>query len=139
MRALRALKLEGRDLEGKASPGALYCGNLSLALVLNRRHFPAALGYFAAMEYLVPHRFEHVPAAWRRNALRPEDIEYHRLHISVDVIHSRGRLDNVIKPLVAEKPHTATGIVRGVLYRLNSSARYLDALIPLVRDASRTG
>lgn len=138
MRALRALNLEGQDLEQSASLGSFYCGNLSLALVLNRKLFPAALGYFAAMEYLVPHRFEHVLAAWQRNALPPDDIEYHRLHIEIDVIHSRGWLDNVIKPLVEAEPSKAKEIVRGVFYRLNSSARYLDALIPLVRDASRS-
>ena len=138
MRALRALNLEGQDLEKKASLGSLYCGNLSLALVLNRKLFLAGLGYFAAMEYLVPHRFEHVLAAWERNALPPDDIEYHRLHITIDVLHARGWFDNVIEPLLKDEPRKAKEVVRGALYRLNSSARYLDALIPLIRDASQT-
>jgi pyrroloquinoline quinone (PQQ) biosynthesis protein C len=136
MRAVRALKLEGEDLEKKASLGSLYCGNLSLALSLNRRYFSAATGYFAAMEYLVPHRFEHVLKAWERNGLQATDIEYHRLHIVIDVEHSRGWLDNVIKPLVKNDYRKSREVLRGVLFRLNSSARYLDALIQLMKPAS---
>lgn len=137
MRAVRALGLGEAELEAEASLWSLYCGNLSLALALNRKHFAAALGYFAAMEYLVPHRFEHVLAAWSRNGLRAEDIEYHRLHIEIDVIHARGWLDNVIKPLVADDPRKAADVTRGVFYRLNSSASYLDALTPMLKAGPR--
>jgi pyrroloquinoline quinone (PQQ) biosynthesis protein C len=138
MRAVRALGLGETELEEKASLESLYCGNLSLCLALNRKYFSAALGYFAAMEYLVPHRFEHVLTAWERNGLRAEDIEYHRLHIAIDVTHSRGWLDNVIKPLVAGDPRKALDVTRGVLYRLNSSVRYLDALTPMLKADSKT-
>lgn len=133
MRAVRALGLGEAELEDEASLWSLYCGNLSLALALNRKHFAAALGYFAAMEYLVPHRFEHVLAAWARNGLRPEDIEYHRLHIVVDVAHARGWLDNVIRPLVTDDPRAAAEVTRGIFYRLNSSVSYLDALTPMLK------
>lgn len=108
---------------------ALVCGNLSLMLSLRRKYFYKAIGYFAATEFMTPRRFKNVIAAWQRNGLDSSGAEYHKEHIKIDAIHAKDWLTKVIAPVIDKNPDTAFEITRGVLYRLNTSARYLDMLM----------
>ena len=63
--------------------------------------------------------------AWERLGLPEVGVVYHRLHITVDSQHAAGLFHNVVKP-AADNPRMRAGIARGTLWRLNSSARYLD-------------
>lgn len=111
------------------TPEALICGNLSLMLSLRRKHFYKAIGYFAATEYMTPRRFKNVLTAWQRNGLKLSDAEYHKEHIRIDAIHANDWFKNVLSPVIEKNPDTAFEITRGVLYRLNTSKRYLDMLL----------
>jgi pyrroloquinoline quinone (PQQ) biosynthesis protein C len=104
-------------------------GNLSACLALSRRHYYKAIGYFGVTEYLAPRRFKNLVAAWRRNGLTENGIKYHDLHIKIDSGHARGWFENVIKPLIDKDARLGREIALGALIRLNSSERYLDALL----------
>jgi len=108
---------------------ARAAGNLSACMALVRRHRYKALGYFGVTEYLTPRRFKHVVAAWKRNELPPAGIEYHQAHIEIDAQHAHGWMQNVIAPMIEEQPSAGREIAMGALIRLNSSQRYLDAIL----------
>lgn len=109
---------------------AKLCGNLSAALALSRRHYYKAVGYFGVTEYLAPRRFRSLITAWRRLGLSEDGAHYHDLHINVDAGHAAGWFRNVVKPAVDHNPQVGHEIALGALLRLNTSERYLDALLP---------
>ncbi|MCY9786124.1 iron-containing redox enzyme family protein [Nocardiopsis sp. EMB25] len=115
---------------------AKVCGNLSSALALSRRHYYKAAGYFGATEYLVPRRFEYLTRAWKELGLPPEGVEYHLLHMEIDVEHGESWFNEVIGPVVERDPRLGREIALGAVLRLNTSARYLDAIVDHCR-ASR--
>lgn len=108
---------------------ALICGNLSACLALSRRHYFRAVGHFAVTEFLFPRRCSQFAAAWDRNGLSAEGSRYHHEHIGIDARHASGFFRNVISPAVDGDPRAAKDILWGALARLNSSQRYLDALL----------
>lgn len=108
---------------------AKLCGNLSAALALSRRHYYKAIGYFGVTEYLAPRRFRCLVAAWKRLELPPDGISYHEIHIEIDAGHAVGWLKNVIEPAIDRDPDVGYDIAVGTIVRLNTSARYLDALL----------
>ncbi len=113
------------EMEKVLSANALLNGNLAVLLCRYRSFYPEAIGFLGMTEWLVPDRFVHVVKAWERLGLPDIGITYHRLHISVDSRHAAGWFHNVVIP-AAESPAMRRGIARGALWRLNSSARYLD-------------
>lgn len=115
---------------------ALICGNLSACLSLSRRHYYRAVGHFAVTEFLFPRRCAQFASAWSRNGLSATGSRYHREHIAIDARHASGFFRNVISPAVDADPRVAKDIVWGALARLNSSQRYLDALLPHLDGAS---
>jgi hypothetical protein len=125
--ALIDIGVDEKYIASNISLASKMSGNLSSALCLKRRHFHKAIGYFGVTEYMAPHRFMCVVESWRRNRLPPAGIIYHDLHIGVDAGHALGWLHNVVAPLVDADPIAAKELARGVLYRLNSSVRYLGA------------
>lgn len=127
-RALRALDVTDEDISNEICFESIRSGNLSSALCLNRKHIYKAIGYFGVTEYLAPRRFKHVIEAWKRNSLPPAGIIYHDLHVVVDVGHTNGWLNNVIKPLCQQSNAIANEIFIGAAIRLNTSADYLDSL-----------
>ncbi|WP_082598498.1 MULTISPECIES: iron-containing redox enzyme family protein [unclassified Kitasatospora] len=113
------------ELEGGLTAEALLSGNLAVLCCRYRSLFPEAVGFLAMTEWLVPDRFSQVLHAWRRLDLPPAAIVYHDLHIGVDAHHASGWFANVVKPAAADSA-TRRAMTRGALWRLNSSARYLD-------------
>lgn len=110
-------------------PEALMSGNLSACLVMDRRHYFRAVGYFGVTEYMAPKRFKQLLVAWKRNNLKESFAEYHKLHITIDAIHGNDWLNKVIAPIIDSTPDKGKEIAEGALLRMESSNDYLDALI----------
>ena len=104
-------------------------GNLSAGVCFEREHFYKAIGYFGVSEYLAPSRFKKILRGFKRLGFSNRANIYHDLHITVDTGHAQGWFNNVISPLVDESAAAAQEIARGAFYRLNNSARYLDAAL----------
>ncbi|MFC8450812.1 iron-containing redox enzyme family protein [Kitasatospora sp. NPDC057223] len=124
-RIIDSFGITDAELTGGLSAEALLSGNLAVLCCRYRHLFPEAVGFLAMTEWLVPDRFSQVLHAWRRLALPDPAIVYHELHIGVDAHHASGWFANVVKPAAAD-PTARRGMTRGALWRLNSSARYLD-------------
>jgi hypothetical protein len=127
--ALAELDVTDKYIEDNYLFEAKVCGNLSAALALARRHYYKAIGYFGVTEYLAPRRFRYLVAAWRRLGLSQKGSHYHELHVGVDARHAAGWFRNVIHPAVDRDPRVGRDIAIGALLRLNTSQRYLDALL----------
>ncbi|AOE82956.1 iron-containing redox enzyme family protein [Pseudomonas sp. TCU-HL1] len=125
---LEAVGATPHDFSRNMLTNSIASGNLSACLVLSRRHFYKAVGYFGVTEYLAPRRFKHVIKAWKRNNLPVDGAKYHNLHIYIDTEHANGWFNNVVAPLVEQDPRIGEEIAKGALMRINSSARYLDEL-----------
>jgi hypothetical protein len=136
-KALAALEVDEGYIKDNLLLEAKLCGNLSAALSLSRRHYFKAIGYFGVTEYLAPRRFRSLITAWRRLGLPPEGIRYHDLHVEVDAGHAAGWFKNIIEPAVDRDPRVGRDIAIGTVIRLNTSERYLDALLART-DGSRT-
>ncbi|MEI2778368.1 MAG: iron-containing redox enzyme family protein [Tetrasphaera sp.] len=131
-RALDTLAISDVEMREEMSAEGLLSGNLAMLLSRYRETFPEAVGFLAVTEWLVPDRFSNVLAGWRRLGLDPAGIEYHDGHIAIDARHASGWFTNVVKPGTASAPFRR-GVTRGALWRLNSSARYLDANLARAR------
>jgi hypothetical protein len=117
------------DLDNGLTANALLSGNLAVITSRYRHLYPEAVGFLGMTEWLVPDRFVQVVHGWERLGLPDVGIVYHRLHITVDAQHAAGWYHNVVIP-AAESEFMRRGIARGTLWRLNSSARYLDDRMP---------
>ncbi|HYC90090.1 MAG TPA: iron-containing redox enzyme family protein [Thermoanaerobaculia bacterium] len=132
--ALETLGIGEETIRTNLSLDAVACGNLSTTLAVHRYHFYRAIGYFGVTELMVPFRFGHVIHAWRRNGLDEEGITYHILHHQLDAEHGDDWVRNVIAPIIDANPRRAAQITQGIFLRLNSSQRYLDAMLAKFRQ-----
>jgi hypothetical protein len=103
---------------------ALAVGNLLVALATERRYAYHSVGALGAIELTAPWRAAHVNAALKRLGI-PER-HYYALHATLDVKHSRAWNDEVLAPLVAERPEVARAIAEGALMRLAAGARSFE-------------
>lgn len=131
-RIFEVFDITTEELERSLTANALLSGNLAVMLCRYRRFYPEAVGFLGMTEWLVPERFTQVLHAWDRLGLPPDGIVYHRLHVTIDSQHAAGWFHNVVLP-AAEDPRMRDGMARGTLWRLNSSARYLDERTPADR------
>jgi hypothetical protein len=113
------------ELDRVLTANALLSGNLAVLLCRYRRYYPEAVGFLGMTEWLVPDRFKSVVSAWERLGLPDVGIVYHRLHITIDSVHAAGWFHNIVAPSAGSEV-MRRGIARGAIWRLNSSARYLD-------------
>ena len=127
--ALRCLNVDPSYIQEHMLIEARISGNLSMGLALNKRHQFKAIGYFGVTEYITPARFKNLVKAWQRNGLPEEGITYHNLHVTIDTIHGNSWFNNVIAPTIDHTPALGKEIALGALVRLNSSTRYLDAML----------
>ncbi len=116
------------ELDRVLTAEALLSGNLAVLLCRYRQFYPEAVGFLGMLEWLVPDRFKSVVSAWERLGLPDAGIVYHRLHITIDSVHAAGWFHNIVAPAVGSEA-MRRGIARGAMWRLNSSARYLDERI----------
>ncbi|MCW5251167.1 MULTISPECIES: iron-containing redox enzyme family protein [unclassified Streptomyces] len=117
------------ELERSLTATSLLNGNLAVMLSRHRSLYPEAVGFLGMTEWMAPDRFVQVVHAWERLGLPEVGITYHRLHITIDSQHAQGWFHNVVLP-AAESAHMRRAIARGILWRLNSSAAYLDERMP---------
>ncbi|ADI10660.1 hypothetical protein SBI_07540 [Streptomyces bingchenggensis BCW-1] len=125
----RVFDIPAQELERSLTANALLSGNLAVLLCRYRHLYPEAVGFLGMTEWLAPERFVHVVHAWERLGLPDVGIVYHKLHITVDSRHAAGWFHNVVVP-AATSERMRRAIARGTLWRLNSSARYLDERMP---------
>ncbi|MEV0280249.1 iron-containing redox enzyme family protein [Streptomyces sp. NPDC050610] len=125
----RVFDIPARELERSLTANALLSGNLAVLLCRYRHLYPEAVGFLGMTEWLAPERFVHVVHAWERLGLPDVGIVYHKLHITIDSRHAAGWFHNVVVPAAASE-RMRRAIARGTLWRLNSSARYLDERMP---------
>ncbi|MEU4846880.1 iron-containing redox enzyme family protein [Streptomyces gilvosporeus] len=117
--------ISSEDLRRELTAEALLSGNLAVLLCRYRRYYPEAIGFLGMTEWFAPDRFVHVVHGWERLGLPEVGITYHKLHITIDSQHAAGWFHNVVVP-AADSAFMREGMARGALWRLNSSARYLD-------------
>ncbi|AOF86520.1 iron-containing redox enzyme family protein [Hydrogenophaga sp. RAC07] len=138
-----SLGLTDEYIQDSLTTDGLWCGNLSTMLVLRRHLIYRGMGYFATIEHMFPKRCLSLIAAWQRLGLPTRLLEYHEEHVRVDARHASGFFQRVIAPLVDMTPGCAREMHWGVLARLNSSGRHLDALLERfksgVNDAQSLG
>lgn len=127
----KVFDIDQEELERSLTANALLSGNLAVLLSRYRRYYPEAVGFLGMTEWLVPDRFTQVLHAWDRLGLPEDGIVYHRLHVTIDGKHASGWFHNVVLP-AATSPQMRRGIARGTLWRLNSSACYLDERMPVL-------
>ena len=125
----KVFDISADEMERSLTANALLSGNLAVLLCRYRRYYPEAVGFLGMTEWLVPERFTQVLHAWDRLGLPEDGIVYHRLHVTIDSKHAAGWFHNIVLP-AAESPRMRAGIARGTMWRLNSSARYLDERTP---------
>ncbi len=125
----RVFDISAEEMERSLTANALLSGNLAVLLCRYRHLYAEAVGFLGMTEWLAPDRFVQVVHAWERLGLPDVGIVYHKLHITIDSRHAAGWFHNVVVP-AAESERMRRAIARGTLWRLNSSARYLDERMP---------
>ncbi|UQY44051.1 iron-containing redox enzyme family protein [Erwinia sp. PK3-005] len=103
--------------------------NLFLLSGLNRQHYYKLIGALAMTELLDPSQYEKLVFAGKRLGLTDRDLHYYAEHISVDVVHADGWLNNVILPVVKKTPEAMREIWLGANLRLNTVNDYYDHLL----------
>jgi hypothetical protein len=103
--------------------------NLYLFLGLHRRNFYRSLGNMAMTELMDPELYTKLLHGCERVGLTDrEQLAYYAEHITQDVEHGDGWLQNVIVPTIVEDPKRTYDIVIGAELRSRSSAAYYDYL-----------
>ncbi|MFA8392927.1 iron-containing redox enzyme family protein [Burkholderia ubonensis] len=103
--------------------------NLFMATCTNREHYFKSLGVMAITELMDPAHYEKLVRGCRRLGLgHAGELEYYEEHVTIDVVHGEGWLQNVIAPAVIEDPAAADEILFGAYMRLKTCAAYYDEL-----------
>ncbi|MDB4930395.1 MAG: hypothetical protein JWM10_2879 [Myxococcaceae bacterium] len=101
-------------------------GNLMVALAANRRYAYQSIGALGVIELTAPGRSAHVNAGLRRLGVGGAARRYFALHATLDLKHSASWNQEVLRPLVAERPEAAACIAEGALLRLGAGARCFE-------------
>ena len=121
-------------------PESLALGNVLVGLAYNRRYAFHALGALGVIELTAPTRAVKVVQALDRLEVDRAGSHYFRVHATVDIAHARDWRDEVIIPIVAERPEVAVFIAEGALMRLQAGANTFDRYrreFGLVRPAAQ--
>jgi hypothetical protein len=105
---------------------SLALGNLMIALACNRSYAYHSLGALGVIELTAPGRAAQVNSGLLRLGVPGQARRYFALHATLDVKHSVSWNQEVIAPLVAERPELATAIAEGALMRLHAGARCFE-------------
>ena len=112
---------------------AIALGNVLVGLAYNRRYAFHALGALGAVELTAPTRAVRVAEGLERVGVSGRAVHYFRLHATVDLVHWRDWKEEVVLPLVRERPEVGVFIAEGALMRLNAGARTFDCIPRPVR------
>lgn len=123
-RLAMALNLHPR-IDETAWP-SLALGNTLVAFSTQRRYAYHALGALGAVELTAPWRAAHVAEGLKRLGVGVER-KYFALHATLDIAHSEAWNQEVLRPLVAERPECVRALAEGAIMRLMAGARCFDA------------
>ncbi|MFF2074092.1 iron-containing redox enzyme family protein [Kitasatospora sp. NPDC058162] len=107
----------------------LELANMYLGSSTDRTLMAQGLGMLLATEHVVPGRIDRQIKGWLRVGYGLEQLEYLTEHVTVDVAHAAGWLNEVIKPTLAAHPECLPDIVAGVERRLAGSLRVCDVAL----------
>ncbi|AIY41774.1 hypothetical protein LT85_2616 [Collimonas arenae] len=111
--------------------------NLFMLTCLQRKHYFKAIGIMAITELLDPRQYEKLVHGCHRIGLGKDgEVDYYKEHISIDIVHAQGWLENVIVPLDAKYPEARGEILQGAMLRLNTCQDYYDALLEMLQTHS---
>jgi hypothetical protein len=78
------------------------------------------------VELTAPSRAVKVVAALDRLGVARDASHYFRLHSTLDVVHARDWRDEVLIPLLTDRPELAPWLAEGALMRLRAGARTFE-------------
>lgn len=105
---------------------SLALGNTMIALAANRRYALQSVGALGVIELTAPGRAKLVNEGLKRLGIAGEARRYFALHATLDIKHSRAWNQEVLRPLVREKPERGRLIAEGALLRLRCGARCFE-------------
>lgn len=104
----------------------LRMANMYFQTSATRGLAPQSIGMLQATELVVPGRLDRQIDGWRRVGLTDDDMVYLLEHVTVDVAHAEGWLNNVIAPLAAEHPDMLREVGIGIMRRLDCALAVCD-------------
>ncbi len=121
------------DWQGTAGYNAFMFGGV------NRWHYFKSLGVMAMTELLDPPQYQKLVAGCRRIGLTERDMYYYSEHISVDIGHADGWLNNVIVPIGKKYPAALEEVYVGAALRLQKCCDYYDRLLESLQALDAPG
>ncbi|WP_193222048.1 iron-containing redox enzyme family protein [Amylibacter sp. SFDW26] len=107
----------------------LALANMYMLAGFNRNKLAELIGMLLATEEVVPGRLRKQVFGWRRVGVPDENMPYLIQHISLDVVHASGWMDNVVLPLISENPNVLPDMIWGVVRRLDAAGTICDVLL----------
>ncbi|HVV36314.1 MAG TPA: iron-containing redox enzyme family protein [Acidimicrobiales bacterium] len=111
---------------------ALYRSALNGLLATNRHLQPEMLGALGLLELQAGQRCRRVLDALHRLGAPKDAYPFYEEHASTDPRHGKEWLEAALRPLVAEHPEWAQGMIRGARWRADVNARLFRDLHTLV-------
>lgn len=93
----------------------------------------------AMTELLDPPRYQKLVAGCRRIGLMERDMHYYSEHITVDIGHADGWLNNVIVPIGKKYPAALEEVYAGAALRLQTCCGYYDRLLESLQALDAPG
>lgn len=116
------------DWQGLAGYNTFMLGGVT------RQHYYKFLGAMAITELLDPSQYQKLVEGCRRVGLTDRDVYYYSEHITVDVGHADGWLNNVIVPIARKIPGSLHEVYFGAVLRLQTCNDYYDHLLKVIRN-----
>ncbi|RON15674.1 hypothetical protein BK662_12590 [Pseudomonas frederiksbergensis] len=124
------IDLVGDDYASLLSWQGLEGYNLFMMGALNRQHYFKLLGIMAMTEMLDPQNYDKLISGCRRLGVCDElQLAYYEEHAEIDILHAKGWVESVVRPIVKDTPSAGQEIYIGAKYRLDSCNRYYDYLL----------
>lgn len=111
------------DWQGLAGYNVFMLGGVT------RQHYYKSLGVMAMTEMLDPPQYHKLVEGCRRVGLSDRDVHYYSEHITVDIGHADGWLNNVIVPIGKLQPQSLTEVYFGAILRLQTCQDYYNHLL----------
>jgi pyrroloquinoline quinone (PQQ) biosynthesis protein C len=103
--------------------------NMYFQCCRDRNLAPQATGMLLATELVVPGRIERQIDGWKRVGVPPRDLAYLTEHVTVDIEHADGWINEVVVPLLSGQPELALPLAIGVRRRLDASIEVCDRAV----------
>ncbi len=112
----------------------LALANFYFKSSLNRKKNTQALGALLCVEMAVPGKMNYVYDGLKRVGLDDKDLVYVSEHSVVDIKHAQGWRDDVLTPLLEQRPDLRQEVLKGVFGRLEVAGIVCEKLFKLVTD-----